>query len=151
MEHFRRIVVLILVVITPAACCGFAVWLPIHLNNLRLKSFAANLYHYPLPPDSSVLDQRAELRKVGNGNNCFYEAQQSMISALPREAIEQYYEDVMLPRVSFETQWNAVYDSQTMTEIRLEFDESQSNDTTSFFTLILFDVSLDVTLDIRCH
>jgi hypothetical protein len=74
-----------------------------------------------------------------------------MISTLPREEIERYYEGVMLPRVSFGAQWDGMYDSPTVTTIRLEFDEGQTDETKSFFTLSLFDVGLDVTLDIRCH
>jgi hypothetical protein len=122
-----------------------------YTNNLRLEKFAENLYEYPLPPDTSVLSQHTELGKVGNGNNCSYEVRQTMVSTLPREAIEQYYEGVMLPRVSFGTQYEGLYDSPTVTEIRFEFDESRTDETKSFFTLSLFDVGLDVTLDIRCH
>ena len=135
----------------PVVFCGLAVWFPMSTNNLRLETFAGNLYEYPLPPDTTVLAQHAELSKVGNGNNCYYEVQQSMVSTLPREEIEQYYEDVMLPRVSFGAQWDGRYNSPTVTEIRLEFDESQSDETNLFFTVSLFDVGLDVTLDIRCH
>jgi hypothetical protein len=137
--------------VIPLVFCGLAVWFPMSTNNLRLERFAQNLYEYPLPADTTVLTQHAELSKVGNGSNCSYEVQQSMVSTLPREAIEQYYEDVMLPRVSFGAQWDGRYDSPTVTEIRLEFDESQTDERKSYFTLSLFDVGLDVTLDIRCH
>ena len=137
--------------VIPLMVCGLAVWLPMHTNNLRLKKFAGNLYEYPLPPDTTVLTQHTELSKVGNGNNCSYEVEQSMVSTLPRDAIEQYYEGVMLPRVSFGAQYDGMYDSPTVTKIRLEFDERQTNETKSFFTLSMFDVGIDVTLDIRCH
>jgi hypothetical protein len=137
--------------VIPLMVCGLAVWLPMYTNNLRLERFAQNLYDYPLPHDTTVLTQYSELRKVGNGNNCYYEAQQSMTSTLPREEIERYYEGIMLPRVSFGAQLDGMYDSSTVTPIRLEFDESQTDKTKSFFTLSLFDKGLDVTLDIRCH
>ena len=137
--------------VIPLIVCGLAVWLPMSTNNLRLEKFAQNLYEYPLPPDAIVLTQHIELSKLGNGNNCSYEVQQSMVSTLPRGAIEQYYENIMLPRVSFGPQYDGMYDSPTVTKIRLEFDENQSNETKSFFTLSLFDVGIDVTLDIRCH
>jgi|SRR6266511_3777696 len=139
------------IAVIPLMVCGLVVWLPMSTNNLRLERFAENLYRYPLPPDTTVLTQHTELSKLGNGNNCSYEVQQSMVSTLPREEIEQYYEGVMLPRVSFGAQYDGLYNSPTVTEIRLEFDESQIDETKSFFTLSLFDVGLDVTLDIRCH
>lgn len=137
--------------VIPLMVCGLAVWLPMSTNNIRLEKFAQNLYEYPLPPDTIVLTQQTELSKLGNGNNCSYKVQQSMVSTLPREAIEQYYESVMLPRVSFGPQYDGRYDSPIVTEIRLQFDENQSTETKSFFTLSLFDVGIDVTLDIRCH
>lgn len=120
-------------------------------NNLRLETFTENLYRFPLPPETTILHQHSEMRKVDNGNNCSYEAQQSIVSTIGREVIEEYYEGVMLPRVSFGPQWDGLYDSPTVTKIRLEFDEDQSNEATTFFTLNLYDVGLDVTLDIRCH
>ena len=109
------------------------------------------MYDYPLPPDTTVIEQHAVLSKPGNGNNCSYEAQQSLVSTLPREEIEHYYEGVMLPRVSFGAQYDGLYDSPTETKVRLEFEESQTNETNSSFTLSMCDVGIDVTLDIRCH
>jgi len=150
MNLSRRILVASLVAAIPAIVCGLAVWLPMQTNNLRLKNFAENLYRYPLPPDAIVFDQHAELGKVGNGNNCWYQAQQSMVSSLPRKSIAQYYDEVLLPRVSF-GQWDEVWDSPTTMKIDLEFDEVQSDKTRTFFTLTLYDVGLDVTMDLRCH
>ena len=73
-----------------------------------------------------------------------------MVSSLPRADIERYYKAVTLPGVSF-GQWDEAYDSATITEIELEFDEVKSKESEYYFTLTLFDVGLDVTLDIRCH
>ena len=143
--------IVISLAVIPLIVCGLAAWLPMSTNNLRLEKFAQNLYEYPLPPDTIVLTQHTELSKLGNGNNCSYEVQQSMTSTLPPEEIEEYYEGVMLPRVSFGAQYDGMYDSPTVTKIRLEFDERQTNETKSFFTLSMFDVGIDVTLDIRCH
>jgi hypothetical protein len=137
--------------VIPLMVCGLALWFPMSTNNLRLEKFAKKLYDYPLPPDTTVIEQHAVLSKLGNGNNCSYEAQQSLVSTLPREEIEHYYEGVMLPRVSFGAQYDGLYDSPTVTKIRLEFEESQTNERKSSFTLTLFDVGSDVTLDIRCH
>ena len=137
--------------VIPLMVCGLALWFPMSTNTLRLEKFANNLYDYPLPPDTNVIEQHAVLSKVGNGNNCSYEAQQSLVSTLPREEIEHYYEGVMLPRVSFGAQYDGLYDSPTETKVRLEFEESQTNETNSSFTLSMCDVGIDVTLDIRCH
>ena len=151
MKNSWRLLLAVLLAAVPATICGLVVWLPMLSNNLRLARFAENLYNYPLPPNTVVLAQHAEMNKIGNGNNCSYEVQQSMTSTLPPEEIEQYYEGVMLPRVSFGAQWDGMYDSPSVTEIRLEFDEGQSDEAKSFFILSLYDVGLDVTLDVRCH
>lgn len=137
--------------VIPLIVCGLSLWLPMSTNNLRLERFAQNLYNYPSPAGTTVLSQHAELSKVGNGNNCSYEAQQFMVSTLSRQEIERYYDSVMLPRVSFGAYYDGRYDSPTITKVRLEFDERQTNETQSYFTLSLLDVGLDVTLDIRCH
>lgn len=144
-------IVVIFACILPISLCGFVVWLPKFINDHRLLSFANNLYDYPLPPDTTIISQYSELSKVGNGNNCFYKAEQSMLSKLPRTDIEQYYESVMVPRVSFGRQWDERYDSPAETPIDLEFDESKSNEDSSYFTLTIFDAGLDITLDYRCH
>ena len=144
-------IVVIFACVLPISLCGFGIWLPKFINDLRLSAFASNLYEYPLPPDTTVVYRYSELRKVGNGSNCHYEAEQSMVSTLPRAEIKRYYNDVMLPRVSFGRQWDERYDSPTITPIRLEFDESKSNSDSSYFTLTLFDTGLDITLDYRCH
>jgi hypothetical protein len=143
--------ILVLGCIVPICLCGFFVWLPIYLDDLRLSAFANNLYTYPLPPGTTTLDNHSELSKVGNGNNCYYKAEQSMVSTLPRAEIEQYYEDVMLPRVSFVPQWDKVYEPPTTTPIDLAFNESKSNGGTSYFTLSILDFGFSDTGDIRCQ
>jgi len=114
--------------------CALSIWLPMYANNRRLATFASGLYRYPLPPDTAVISRSSQLGKAGNGNSCWYHAQQSLVSHLSREEIEAYYDEVMLPRVSFGRWWNGL-----------------SVDGQSHFTLTLFDVGLDVTLDWRCH
>jgi hypothetical protein len=53
---------LIIALITIVFWCGLAIWLPQFFNNQRLKSFAENLYKYPLPPDTTVIDKYTVLR-----------------------------------------------------------------------------------------
>jgi len=137
--------------ILPVSLCAFGIWLPKFINDIRLSTFASNLYYYHLPSNTIVVVEHSELSKLGNGNNCYYEVEQSMISTLPRAEIEHYYEGVMLPRVSFGRQWDEMYDSPTVMEIGLEFDESKSDERVQYFTLMLFDAGLDITLDYRCH
>ena len=74
-----------------------------------------------------------------------------MISTLPPEEIEQYYESVVLPKVPFGRQWDEMYDSPKVTPVHLEFYESISNQDNTYFTLSLLDTGLDITLDYRCH
>jgi hypothetical protein len=137
--------------IAPIFVCGFFMWLPTHLNDLRLSAFANNLYDYPLPPSTTIVSQHSELAKLGNGSNCYYRVEQSMTSTLSRAEIENYYKNVMLPKVSFGQQWDGLYGSPTVMEIDLDFDEQNSVENVQYFTLELFDVGIDVTLDIRCH
>ena len=140
--------ILVLGCIIPISLCGFFVWLPIYLNDLRLSAFANNLYTYPLPPGTTILDQHSELSKVGNGTNCYYKAEQSIVSTLPRAEIEQYYENVTLPSVSL----NVMYDGAIGIPIGLAFNELKSNGDTSYFTLTILDFSFsDDTFDMRCQ
>lgn len=145
------IVLLLLLCAGQVLLCGLALWLPMYANDRRLATFAGGLYDYPLPPDTAVVARRSELGKVGNGNNCWYQAQQSLVSTLSPEEIEQYYDGVVLPRVSFGPMWDRQYDSPRVAPIDLDFVAVTPTDGQSHFTLTLFDVGLDVTLDWRCH
>jgi len=144
-------IVVVFACLLPLGLCGFGIWLPKFINDLRLSTFAIHLYNYPLPPNTTVVSRYAELSKVGNGSNCWYEVEQSMVSTLSRSEIEHYYEGVMLPRVSFGRQWDELFGSPTVMNVRLEFNESKSDEDAQYFTLTLFDIGLDITLDYRCH
>lgn len=145
-------IILLLGCIVPTCLCGFFVWLPIYLNDLRLSAFAKNLYAYPLPLDTTILDRHSDMSKVGNGNNCYYKVEQSMVSTLPRAEIEQYYKDVRLPEISTIPQWHGVFDTPATISIDLAFNESKSNEGTSYFTLTMLDFNFsDNTFDIRCN
>jgi hypothetical protein len=130
--------------------CGLTIGAPIYMNNLRLEKFAENLYNYPLPPETTVLTQYAEVDKVGNGNNCSYMAQQKLVSALSREEVEEFYQHVMFPRISLGS-WGNIYDGSAEIPLRLSFDEVESDVKQTNFTLTLYDMGLDNTLDVRCH
>lgn len=125
--------------------CGFCFWLPQWLNNLTLQHFAENLYEYPLPPNTIVVNKSSDLQKVGNGNNCYYIASETLVSSLPREEIENYYKDVSLPVVDK----NRI-DELREIPVRLEFkDETLTGKI--YFRLLLIDTGSHTTLDIRCH
>lgn len=130
--------------------CSLSVWLPVHLNNQRLATFASNLYNYPLPAETVVIERRATLGKVGNGNNCWYRAEQSMKSTLSVEEISNYYNGVVLPKINFGG-WVDNYSTSPETQIDLKFDEVSSIAREIFFTLELLDDGSDITLDYRCH
>lgn len=132
------------------ALCGVTVGLPIHMNNLRLEKFAENLYDYPLPLETTVLRQDAQVQKVGNGNNCSYIAQQTLVSALSREEVEEFYKSVTFPRISLGS-WGNIYGSSAEIPLRLQFDEVESDVKQTHFTLTLYDIGLDNTFDVRCH
>jgi hypothetical protein len=137
--------------IIPMILCTCGLWLPMYLNDRRLTTFADNLYEYPLPRNTVILDQRSELQKVGNGTNCDYKVEQSMVSTLPRTEVKQYYEGVMLPRVSFGSIWAEIYDGPVGTPIDLAFNESKSHGGASYFTLTILDFGFSDTGDIRCQ
>lgn len=146
----KSIAFLIFLVVIPFLLCGLGVWIPVHLNNRRLAAFASHLYNYPLPVDTTVLDRQAGLGKVGNGNNCWYRAEQSMQSKLSVKEISDYYSDVRLPRISF-GMWSRMYNIPTKTAIEINFRDTPADTEYLYFTLILFDDGPDTTLDFRCH
>lgn len=58
--------------------CGLAIWLPQVDNNQHLQRFADELYNYPLPPQTEVVEQNATVTLLGNGNHCDFVATQSL-------------------------------------------------------------------------
>ncbi len=149
-EHLKGcLLVSAILLLVSVLLCGLVGAIGMYVENRRLEEFADGLYSYPLPPDTTVLGQHSEIGKVGNGNNCWYRAEQSMVSTLSREEIEAYYADVTLPRVSF-GRWDSVYASIRDVPVELEF-EQVGPDGRIYFRVVLFDVGLDVNLDPRCH
>ena len=139
------LVAILVTVAVALLCCSLCVGIPVWLNNLRLAHFAGNLFAYPLPRNTVVVERHSALGKVGNGNNCWYEARQSDITTLSREEIEQYYRDVSLPVVDPGSPYRP-----DAIAVGLAFEEV-SGDGKLHFTLALYDIGPDTTLDFRCH
>lgn len=80
----------------PALACSAS----IVINNIRLWNFADNLFRYPLPQRTFVVDRKSEIDRVGQtGNACSYKAELTLVSELRKEEIEAYYKGVALPAV----------------------------------------------------
>ncbi|MEA3308461.1 MAG: hypothetical protein U9Q70_02985 [Chloroflexota bacterium] len=118
---------------------------PIGVNNLRLQRFAGNLYDYPLPPNTEVLDRHAEVGLTGNGNYCDFQVEQSLVTTLTREKIEVYYQNLKLPAAG------ELHHVDSAVSVRVHFDETFSSDGKLHFTIELFDSGYPPGFDIRCH
>src|SRR5688500_7730661 len=95
----RRIFGYVLAIVLPVFGCGLTCLLPVLYNNWQLDRFARNLYDYPLPPQTEVVNHQAEVGLMGNGNHCDYVVRQVLLTSLVPEDIEAFYADVMLPAV----------------------------------------------------
>jgi hypothetical protein len=137
----------ILLALIPLACCGLSIGLPIRLNNRSLQSFADNLYNYPLPPKTEVVDRRAEVGLMGNGNHCDFVAEQILVSELSREELEGYYQDVKLPSAKKGSQLA----QDGLLGVQLSFEAYPSAEEQVYFTIRILDGGYSPGLDIRCH
>jgi len=77
--------------------CSLIYLVPQLLNDIQLETFSSHLYEYPLPPNSEVVSQHAEVGLMGNGNHCDFLVEQTIITHLSKAEIETYYENVTFP------------------------------------------------------
>jgi hypothetical protein len=67
-------------------------------NNLRLARFSAQLFRYPLPPNSREVARKAEVGVTGNGDHCDFVASRTVESRLPLAAVRAHYAQLQLKR-----------------------------------------------------
>lgn len=115
-------------------------------NDWLLQGFANNLYDYPLPPETEVVSKDARVELMGNGNHCDFVANQTLVSELPREEIEAYYQDIRLPAVRGDSQLA----QNGYIQVRVDF-KSSTSDGQTYFSIWIADVGYPPGFDIRCH
>ncbi len=136
-----------------ALCCVLPLGIPVASNNSQLSRFANNLYNHPLPPQTQVLNQKAEVGLMGNSNHCDFVAEQTIVTSLGRQEIEAYYAGVELPPVRSAPQgrddfWTTGLHSPV--EPIVEFQEVRNNGQL-VFKLSLVDYGYPAGFDFRCH
>jgi hypothetical protein len=139
--------------VSTALCCYLPLSTPLLVNNYQLSKFASNLYDYPLPPRTQVIGRFEEVGLTGNSNHCDFLAQQTMLTSLSQQEIEEYYADVLFPPVrSGKQSFHDSYSSRIHPPVRphLEFWEVWNKGQLKF-NLSLFDHGYPAGLDYRCH
>lgn len=133
--------------VIPIFCFGLACGLPQWFNNRQLQRFADNLYNYPLPPRTEIIDRQAEVTLRGNGNHCDFVVKQSLASELARQEVETFYQNVRLPAVSDQSPNT----QDGLISVGLLFDKEPLPDGRLRFIIALYDIGYDPGFDIRCH
>jgi energy-coupling factor transporter transmembrane protein EcfT len=147
------IVWLVLPFVITGLFCGLPLSIPVMSNNSQLSRFANNLYSYPLPPQTQILDKHAEVGLTGNSNHCDFIVEQTLVTSLSRQEIETYYAGLEFPPVRSEPQggddfWTTGLHSAVTP--RVEFQEVKDNGQL-VFKLSLVDYGYPPGLDFRCH
>jgi len=66
-------------------------------NNLRLARFSAQLFRYPLPPNSREVARKADVGLLtGNGDHCDFVASRTVESRLPLAAVRAHFAALQL-------------------------------------------------------
>ncbi|MBI5034167.1 MAG: hypothetical protein HZB51_26905 [Chloroflexi bacterium] len=145
-QHLKTFsLILCFVIGIPIVCCVIPMTIPIAINQWTLWRFANNLFEYPLPPNTALVEKRIELSHPGNGNTCLYQAELILSSTSSLETIKSYYAKVEFPRVV-----DSPYTSKSITAW-VKLDNSTATALEKRFIVELEDSGSDVTLDIRCH
>ncbi len=132
-------------------CCSLALVIPQAQNNWKLRTFAGNLFAYPLPPQTEVVSRYSEVELKGNSNHCDFEARQTMVTPLSEQEIEAYYVEVALPPAGNYNAGRAPAYRTAPALVFVRFDETGMPDGRRRFTLVLYDHGHPPGLDIRCH
>ena len=131
----------------PVVLCGLLLGIPVLINNLKLMRFSANLYGYPLPPKSEVVERRAEVGLQGNGNHCDFRVEQMLVTKSSQQEVEAFYDDVWLPAVDSSSQGAR----DGMRPVFVSFEEDSPAEGQLHFTIRIFDWDHPPGLDFRCH
>jgi hypothetical protein len=131
--------------------CTLLVWVPQLYNNWQLGRFANNLFEYPLPPDTQIISQYAEVGLFGNGNHCDFEVRQVMITKLSKTEIDAYYNSVVFPSVNNHNEGKAPQFQGTSISVSVTFENVVLEGGLQKFAATLFDFGYSPGLDIRCH
>jgi len=141
----------LVMLVVPISFCILLIWLPQVYNNHQLSRFANNLFNYPLPPQTEVISQYAEVGLMGNGNHCDFKATQTMRTQLTVDQIETYYGEVLLPPVNMHNDGKSQAFQGKPLSIFVDFDNSVLIDGWQNFTIQLLDFGYSPGLDLRCH
>jgi hypothetical protein len=81
-------------------CCGLPLLIQHIANNQRIERFASQLYTYPLPPQTELIQRRPiAWHHPVNGGTCMVSVSAILATSLNQEQIKAYYADVKFPRL----------------------------------------------------
>jgi hypothetical protein len=79
------------VVVLALGACTACIGAAVIGNNLELAKAERALYGFPLPRDSAVLNRRAVVALLGNGNHCDYQVKQLVETPLSSADVLDHY------------------------------------------------------------
>lgn len=118
---------------------------------LRLYTFAANLFDHALPPATIELSRVTEVGILGgNGNHCDFRAVRLLATELSKTAIEAHYHDAALPPITSESKEARIWRDDGLIDIRLKFEEQPADDGRLLFQLSIYDYGYP-PVGFQCH
>jgi hypothetical protein len=118
---------------------------------MRLQSFAANLFAYPLPPDTVEVRRTTEVGILGgNGNHCDFRAVRVLATELNPSDIEAYYQDTALPPVTSESKEARIWRDDGLINIEVDINEQPTEDGRLLVQISIFDYGYP-PVGMRCH
>jgi hypothetical protein len=149
-------VILLILVVTPY------IVVPI-LNNITLSSFSKQIYDYPLPQNSVLIEKEAVCGKLnGNGNGMDFFACIVIKSEMSIEQISQYYKDKKLKPAKkdkkhvVDIEVMPVNGEQLITDYvvheKVRFSKLKNiNDYSGYYVVMIYDGGYSALFDIRGH
>lgn len=143
----------LLLILVCGPCLVFVCIPDIIRNNIQLSRFADNLYQYPLPPNTTVVNKYSTVTLLGNSNHCDFVAELTLQTLLSRSAIEQYYDGVSFPPARSEHQgWEDFFTTGIHPGVNVQIEFSQETlDGYLQYKLKIIDFGYPPGFDIRCH
>src|SRR5688572_28133558 len=121
-------IVCLIIVLVPIAFCALLFWIQQAYNDWQLQKFASNLFNYPLPPQTEIINRHSEVGLMGNGNHCDFLVTQIMRTRLSESEIEAYYDEVLLPPVNNHNEGVAPAFQGEPRPVFIDFDNSVLED-----------------------
>lgn len=147
---FARLSLILGIFMSPLLCCGLVISVNMVYNDIRIQRFADQLFKYPLPSETEVLERDKGVWFPVNGGTSVIYVKQTMATTLTEAQVQAYYRDVRFWRLWQTSQADSYLDQmRNYTSVTLTFDEELDSQGRLIFVAEIGEAFFHAGFDLR--